>query len=174
LFYPEEFEVFPCDLCGEHKSLCGHKALWRLMEYQVCVLSHGFSAIAQMMIFRRISVFFIPSSNISAPPPGIESRPYPFNSFQSIFQLSILPGKSYNQVRLLKKALIWRAGLCSLIFFKSDPNNEVVRRMYASDDMDFSNSLIIKTFYNIKHLFMAVFQLFRITLRFMEEQNLQL
>ena len=39
--------------------------------------------------------------------------------------------------------------------------------MHASDNMDFSDGLIIKTFYNIKHLFMAVFPAFRIPLRFM-------
>src|ERR1035437_708279 len=51
-------------------------------------------------------------------------------------------------------------------FNKRSPIMKIVRRMYTTDDMNFSNSLIVKTLHNVKHLFMAVFPAFRITFRF--------
>src|SRR5450759_211068 len=52
-------------------------------------------------------------------------------------------------------------------FNKGSPIMKVISRMYASDDMNFSNSFIVKTFHNIKHLFMTIFPAFRITFWFM-------
>src|ERR1035437_8807804 len=51
-------------------------------------------------------------------------------------------------------------------FNKRSPIMKIVRRMYTTDDMNFRNSLIVKTLHNVKHLFMAVFPAFRITFRF--------